>query len=304
MSVTSVGGATVAQEGKTTVVVTGAGPDATIVVATPRGVTTLSTKGLGTAVSRGQLQTLTANATATNRLREVAAQIQRTQNGGDTARLVRQAAALVSERQGGVVSQNGGRVAGNFSVSAGDVSLGFQIKNDPALAKAFMPLLGDWTSAFASAKPLRDVDITFNRASGPTTVALSGLGRAGRPAQVSLRDRSAVPPSAPELQLGADGKVTALDGLLIYGEPGLALGQTVVGRNGLNVEAAQITTESLQTYSATQTAREAVARALSSAATGSTKRDEHDDANLAAEAARRVAQLRMLERDRPNSDYT
>jgi hypothetical protein len=296
----TVGGAAVAQAGNATVVVT----DDSIVVATARGVTTLSTKnGQGTAVRGERLQTLAADASATEQARRLAQQIKDRPSGPESAALARQAAALVRGRAGSVVAKDVGRVEGNFSVSAGDVSLGFRMKDNALLGNAFKPLLGDWTSAFASANPLRGVDITFDGASGPTTVALSGLGQAGRPAQVRLRDRSAIPASAPELQLGAGGEVTALDGLLIYGGPGVSRGQMVVGHNGLNVNAAQITTESLETYSATQTAREAVARAVTRAETGSTRRDHQDDAMRAAEAARRVAQLRMLERDRPNGDY-
>jgi hypothetical protein len=304
MTMTSVGGAAVAQAGNATVVVTGTDKDPTIVVATRRGVATLSTKsGQGTAVRGGRLQTLAADPYATEQARRLAQQIKDRPSGTQSADLARQAAALMRGRAGRVVAKDVGRVDGNFSVSAGDVSLGFRMKDNALLGNAFKPHLGDWTSAFASAKPLRGVDITFDGASGPTTVALSGLGQAGRPAQVRLRDRSAIPASAPELQLGAGGEVTALDGLLIYGEPSMSLGQTVVERNGLNVKAAQITTESLQTYSATQTARQVVARAVSSAATDSTGRNQQDDAMRAAEVAERIAQRSTLERNRPSNDY-
>lgn len=246
MTVTSVGGAAVAQAGNATVVVTGTDKDPTIVVATRRGVATLSPRTRqGTAVRGGQLQTLTADTTAAEKLREVAAQIRSEPNRGNRAELVRQAAALVRGREGGVVSQNVGCVGGDFSVNAGDVSLGFQIRDESALGKLFRPLLGDWTSAFASATPLRGVDITFNGESGRTTVALSELGPRGRPAQVSLRDRSEVPPIAPEFQLRADGKVTALDGLLVYGN---ASGEAVVGSDGLNTKSAVITGDSFREF--------------------------------------------------------
>ena len=212
MTMSSVGGATVAQSGNTTVVVT----NDSIVVATPRGVTTLSTKsGHGTAVRRGRLQTLAADASATERARRLAQQIQERPPGPESAALARQAAALVRGRAGRVDARDVGRVEGNFSVSAGDVSLGFRMKDTALLGNAFKPLTGDWTSAFASAKPLRGVDITFNGASGPTTVALSGSGRAGRPARVELLDSRRDNEPLPELRI-ENGQATAYDSLFVF----------------------------------------------------------------------------------------
>ena len=277
MTMSSVGGATVARAGDTTVVVKGDGQEATIVVATPRGVTTLSTEsGQGTAVRRGRLQTLAADASATERARRLAQQIQERPSGSESADLARQAADLVRGRAGRVDARDVGRVEGNFFLSARDVSLGFQITDESVLGKVFKPLLGNWTSAFAPAKPLSDVDITFNRESGSTTVALSGLGRRGRPARVDLLDSRRDNEPLPELRI-ENGQATAYDRLFVFNK---SSDRPIVTAKGLNFDAAEITPESLAKHQEIRTLKNIWREAVSGAVSGT-------HAAESAEAARR-----------------
>jgi hypothetical protein len=180
------------------------------------------------------------------------------------------------------------------------------MKDNALLGNAFKPLLGDWTSSFASAKPLRGVDITFNGASGPTTVALSGMGRAGRPARVELLDSRRDKEPLPELRI-ENGQATAYDSLFVFDK---SSDRPIVTEKGLNFDAAEITPESLAKHQEIRTLQNVWREAAFRAASGTHAAESAEAARLEEnhQARRRQSQSRRLassvaeeksEKDRP-----